>query len=159
VVLSPHYKDMGNLYGSELWTYLLPRHAGSENAQRIMAARLPMGPSEAVACGLADARFGGTQREFMREVRSRAEALAAAPDWSARLAAKRKRRRSDEATKPLERYRAEELERMRLNFYGFDPSYHVARYNFVHRVPKSRTPITIARHRDKRTASNWRNAS
>jgi len=48
---------------------------------------------------------------------------------------------------------------MRLNFYGFDPSYHVARYNFVRRVPKSRTPITIARHRDKRLACSWRNAS
>ncbi len=51
------------------------------------------------------------------------------------------------AEKPLEAYRAEELERMRKNFYGFDPSYHVARYNFVHKVPKSRTPLTLARHR------------
>ena len=25
VVLNPHYKNMGNLYGSEYWTYLLPR--------------------------------------------------------------------------------------------------------------------------------------
>jgi len=29
---------------------------------------------------------------------------------------------------------------MRLNFYGFDPSYHVARYNFVRKVPKSARP-------------------
>ena len=28
VVLNPHYKDMGNLYGSEYWTYLLPRRVG-----------------------------------------------------------------------------------------------------------------------------------
>jgi putative two-component system hydrogenase maturation factor HypX/HoxX len=48
---------------------------------------------------------------------------------------------------------------MRRNFYGFDPSYHVARYNFVRRVPKSRTPISIARHRDKRLAVLRRNAS
>ena len=34
---------------------------------------------------------------------------------------------------------------MRLNFYGFDPSYHVARYNFIHKVPKSRTPRTLTR--------------
>ena len=25
VVLNPHYKNMGNLFGSEYWTYLLPR--------------------------------------------------------------------------------------------------------------------------------------
>lgn len=159
VILSPHYKDMGNLYGSELWTYLLPRHAGAENAQRIMAARLPMGSSEAVALGLADARFGAYPAEFLAAVRGRAEALAAAPDWAARLAAKRRERAADEGKKPLAAYRAEELERMRLNFYGFDPSYHVARYNFVRRVPKSRTPITIARHRDKRLSLCWRNAS
>ena len=46
-----------------------------------------------------------------------------------------------------ERYREEELEKMNRNFYGFDPSYHVARYNFVYKVPKSRTPLTIAHHR------------
>lgn len=159
VVLSPHYKDMGNLYGSELWTYLLPRHAGTENAQRIMQARLPMGASEAVACGLADQRFGDTRQEFVRAVKERAELLAAAPDFDTRLAAKNERRCLDEAATPLSSYRVRELERMRLNFYGFDPSYHVARYNFVHRLPKSRTPITIARHRDKRVARTWRNAS
>ncbi len=159
VVLSPHYKDMGNLYGSELWTYLLPRHAGPENAKRIMEARLPMGSAEAVACGLADAHFGASADEFLKDVRARAEALAAAPDWDGQLAAKNAARTADEVAKPLSRYRAEELQRMRLNFYGFDPSYHVARYNFVRRVPKSRTPITIARHRDKRLARSWRNAS
>jgi hypothetical protein len=39
---------------------------------------------------------------------------------------------------------------MRLNFYGFDPSYHVARYNFIHKIAKSRTPLTLARHRSRR---------
>ncbi|HTX05038.1 MAG TPA: formyltransferase family protein, partial [Steroidobacteraceae bacterium] len=43
VVLNPHYKDMGNLYGSEYWTYLLPRRVGVERAARIMQRRLPMG--------------------------------------------------------------------------------------------------------------------
>jgi len=159
VILSPHYKDMGNLYGSEFWTYLLPRHAGAENAQRIMAARLPMGSSEAVTLGLADARFGACPADFLEEVRTRAQALASAPDWAAQLAAKKRERVADEDKKPLAAYRSEELERMRLNFYGFDPSYHVARYNFVRHVPKSRTPITIARHRDRRLAPYWRNAS
>ena len=32
---------------------------------------------------------------------------------------------------------------MRLNFYGFDPSYHVARYNFVRNVPKSAHPSRL----------------
>ena len=67
-----------------------------------------------------------------------------------RLADKRARRAADEAAKPLAAYRSEELERMRLNFFGFDPSYHVARYNFVRKVPKSRTPLYLARHRVRR---------
>jgi hypothetical protein len=36
---------------------------------------------------------------------------------------------------------------MKLNFYGFDPSYHVARYHFVHRLPHAWTPLHLARHR------------
>ena len=39
VILNPHYKDMGNLYGSEYWSYLLPRYAGADNAVRITRAR------------------------------------------------------------------------------------------------------------------------
>jgi putative two-component system hydrogenase maturation factor HypX/HoxX len=56
-------------------------------------------------------------------------------------------RERDEAAKPLARYREEELERMRLNFYGFDPSYHVARYHFMYKLPKARTPSYLATHR------------
>lgn len=40
----------------------------------------------------------------------------------------------------------EELKR-KMNFFGFDPSYHIARYNFIRRVPKSRTPSWLATHR------------
>lgn len=148
-VLSPHYRDMGNLYGSEYWTYLLPRRVGAARAAAIMRSRLPLGAAQALADGLVDAVLDGTGAPFLAQVRQHAAALAAAPDFAARLEAKRRQRAADEADKPLARYRAEELERMRLNFYGFDPSYHVARYNFVYKVPKSRTPVTIARHRDR----------
>lgn len=146
-VLNPHYKDMGNLYGSEFWTYLLPRHAGDENARRIAEARLPMGSAEALRLGLADRVIGGSSSEFAAGTRQMAMALAASPDLAARLARKTEIRRADEARKPLAAYREEELAAMRRNFYGFDPSYHVARFNFVHKVVKSRTPLTIARHR------------
>jgi putative two-component system hydrogenase maturation factor HypX/HoxX len=53
------------------------------------------------------------------------------PEFEMRLADKPRRRAADEGEKPLAAYRAEELARMQLNFYGFDPSYHVARYNFI----------------------------
>ncbi|HEY0836021.1 MAG TPA: hydrogenase maturation protein [Azospirillum sp.] len=147
VVLNPHYKGMGNLFGSEYWTYTLPRRAGAENARRVTEARLPMGTPEARRLGLVDAAFGASVAEFRAELAERARALAADPALPALLADKRRRRADDEVAKPLEQHRAEELERMRFNFYGFDPSYHVARYNFVFKVPKSRTPLYLARHR------------
>ena len=148
VILNPHYKDMGNLYGSELWTYLLPRHCGAENTRRIAAARLPMGAGEAVRLGLADRMIGGGRESFMAQVKAEAAGLANDPGFAQMLAGKSARRAVDEAQKPLSAYREEELARMHRNFYGFDPSYHIARHNFVHKVPKSRTPVTIARHRD-----------
>ena len=147
VVLNPHYKDMGNLYGSEYWTYLLPRYAGADNAARISQARLPMGTYEAASLGLIDQVLENRPDAFTAAVQRGAAELAASADFDEKLAARQRRRAADEAVKPLRVYREQELENMHLNFYGFDPSYHVARYNFVYKVPKSRTPLTIARHR------------
>jgi len=157
VILNPHYQDMGNLYGSEYWSYLLPRYAGDENAPRIMQARLPMGSREALDLGLVNEVLDETSATFSAAVAKRATKLATVSALSKRIEYKRKRRMADEATKPLKAYRDAELERMRLNFYGFNPSYHVARYNFVYKVPKSRTPMTIARHR--RTSERLRRVS
>lgn len=157
VVLNPHYKDMGNLYGSEFWTYLLPRHCGTENAQRIAQARLPMGAEEAVELGLADACLGADRPDFEARLAGEAEKLAF--NFDRMLAAKMARRHADEREKPLSDYREEELEKMRRNFFGFDTSYHVARYNFVHKISKSRTPVTLAKHRDRTYHLSMRNAS
>ena len=161
VVLNPHYKDMGNLFGSEYWTYLLPKRVGEERARRITQARLPMGTEEAGELGLLDGYFGQDNPQFLVELKQRAKALADDADFDQILRDKVATRQADEQEKPLDEYRREELERMNLNFYGFDPSYHVARYNFVYKVPKSRTPITIAGHRDisKRPRDDWSQAS
>jgi len=51
------------------------------------------------------------------------------------------------ARRPLAAHRGAELQRMQRNFYGFDPSYHVARHHFVHRKPHAWTPRHLARHR------------
>jgi putative two-component system hydrogenase maturation factor HypX/HoxX len=147
VVLNPHYKNMGNLYGSEYWTYLLPRRLKSVSTEAVMSHRLPVAASQAQTWGLVDAVFGDSPREFTDQVLLRAAALAAGAELAALLQAKRQRRQADEAMKPLAAYREEELARMRRNFYGFDPSYHIARSNFVHRVAPSWTPRHLALHR------------
>ena len=148
VILNPHYKNMGNLYGSEYWTYLLPRRVDEAGAQAIMRHRLPLGTREAVETGFLDASFGTDTQTFQTEVRQRASALAGSPEYSALLEAKRQRRAADESAKPLESYRAGELAHMKRNFYGFDPSYHVARHHFVDKTPHSWTPRHLAKHRE-----------
>uniref|UniRef100_UPI0016B36F86 enoyl-CoA hydratase-related protein n=1 Tax=Aromatoleum evansii TaxID=59406 RepID=UPI0016B36F86 len=148
IVLNPHYKNMGNLFGSEYWTYLLPRRVGTEAGRRIMANRLPLLARDAKPLGLVDATFSPDLPTFETEIARHAAALAADPALAERIAAKASRRAADEADKPLSAYRDEELAAMRRNFYGFDPSYHVARYHFVMKSPQSWTPRHLARHRD-----------
>ena len=146
VMLNPHYKNMGNLYGSEFWTYLLPPRVGEQGARDIMRHRLPMSALESVRCGFYDACLPASG--FVVDVARRAAELASAPDIETQIAAKAARRAADEAKKPLADYRAAELAEMRRNIYGFDPSYHVARYHFVACSPHSWTPRHLARHRD-----------
>ena len=106
-----------------------------------------MGAAEGLATGLVDAVLTPSCDGFEAAVGERAAALAAAPELAGRIADKAARRAADEAAKPLAAYRAEELALMHRNFYGFDPSYHVARHHFVHRKPHAWTPRHLARHR------------
>lgn len=151
IVLNPHYKNMGNLYGSEYWTYTLPRRVGgdraAEVAQRVMQGRLPMSATECAALGLVDAVFGERGEALRRRAAAEAAALASACDHGERIAAKQRQRADDEARQPLAAYREQELQQMHRNFYGFDPSYHVARHHFVTRKPHAWTPRHLAVHR------------
>ncbi|MGD0504626.1 MAG: hydrogenase maturation protein [Steroidobacteraceae bacterium] len=145
IVLNPHYRNMGNLYGSEYWTYLLPRRVQVDAVQRLMARRLPIGTSEARSIGLIDDCAGPDTAEFRALIDSTAAELA--NGFLRALEEKSERRARDEQVRPLEDYRRAELEHMRMNFYGFDPSYHIARHRFVCRAPHGWTPLHLAKHR------------
>jgi putative two-component system hydrogenase maturation factor HypX/HoxX len=147
VVLNPHYKNMGNLYGSEYWTYLLPRRLGEAGARELMAGRLPLRAADAQRLGLIDACDEGPREGYENRAIQRALALAGSYNHREQVAAKQARRAADEAHCPLARYREQELARMHRNFYGFDPSYHVARHHFVHKLPHAWTPRHLATHR------------
>lgn len=147
VILNPHYKGMGNLFGSEYWTYQLPRRVGEKKARELIHNRLPMDAMEAQEIGLINGYFDVNHADFIKQIERIAKALAASADYGNLLASKRQQRERDEREKPLERYRAEELHQMQLNFYGFDPSYHVARYHFVYKIPHAWTPLYLAKHR------------
>lgn len=146
-VLNPHYRNMGNLYGSEYWTYLLPRRLGPERARELMTQRLPLLAVDAQRMGLVDRCLDTVPAALERDVIPHALVLALTYNLPDRILQKQQVRTADEATRPLADYRKEELSRMYRNFYGFDPSYHVARYHFVHKLPHAWTPRHLAVHR------------
>jgi putative two-component system hydrogenase maturation factor HypX/HoxX len=147
VVLNPYYRHMGGLYGSEYWTYLLPRRVGPELAAELTSPPFaPIGTRRAVEIGLLDAAFGEDAASFRAQVRGLAERLARHGDHSHWLQQKRRRRARDEQIKPLAVYRTEELARSHECFFGADRSYHEARRRFVYKlgapcaVPAAGTP-------------------
>jgi putative two-component system hydrogenase maturation factor HypX/HoxX len=135
VVLNPYYQHMGGLYGSEYWTYLLPRRVGAEMTARLTGAPFTaVGTRQAVEIGLLDAAFGATLDSFRSRVRGLAERLASSPDLGPWLEGKRRRRARDEEIKPLNAYRREELARSYRCFFGEDRGYHEARSRFVYKL-------------------------
>ena len=135
VVLNPYYRHMGGLFGSEYWTYLLPRRVGTEMAARLTGPPFTaVGTRRAVEIGLLDAAFGSTAESFRARTRTMAQRLARDPGLARRLEGKRLRRARDERLKPLESYRAEEMIRAHDCFFGPDRSYHEARRRFTHKL-------------------------
>jgi putative two-component system protein, hydrogenase maturation factor HypX/HoxX len=133
-VLNPYYQHMGGLYGSEYWTYLLPRRVGHEVAAELTETFSPVGTRRAVELGLLDAAFGENLASFDAQLRGLAERLARHPDVSHWLEDKRRQRLRDEQVKPLSTYRTEELARCHENFFGMDRTYHAARRRFVYKL-------------------------
>ncbi|GGL05302.1 enoyl-CoA hydratase-related protein [Streptomyces flaveus] len=143
-VLNPHYRRMG-LYGSEYWTYTLPRRVGSETAQRLTTEALPVSAATAARIGLVDRLVPAPVREFAAEVEHMSAALAAAPDLGRRIAVKAVARQADEARRPLAEYRRAELARMRAIFFDPHAPYHALRSAFVRKLPNgSARPLSTA---------------
>jgi putative two-component system hydrogenase maturation factor HypX/HoxX len=149
VIFNPHYKTMG-LYGSEYWTYSLPKRVGPVKALELTETPLPIGTKKAKAIGYIDEVLSDHYDEYLEQVRQKAEALAADPQYSRLLEEKRNLRQKDELVRPLTSYRAAELQKMKINFsgkfYGGEVNYHEARYNFVHKVRPKETAAYLAKH-------------
>jgi putative two-component system protein, hydrogenase maturation factor HypX/HoxX len=141
VVLNPHYRTMGWLYGSEYWTYLLPRRVGWERAVALTEACLPISARRAVGIGLADEAVAGDAEQFAGIVTAFAGAKAA--DHAAIIARKHAGRLEDEARRPLAQYRRAELTQMYRNFYQPDSPYHRARNAFVHKRATCWSPASV----------------
>ncbi len=138
IVLNPYYGHMGGLYGSEYWTYLMPRRVGPATAARLTGAPFrPVGTPEALRIGLIDAAFGIDLADFRARTTEFAERIAHDGLHQARLRDKRRRRAHDERVKPLHAYREEELAHCHQSIFGSDPGYHEARRRFVYKLAPS----------------------
>ena len=116
---------------------------------------LPISVHEAQAIGLiddvilhddlGDSRFG----RFRDQITRIAEKLSRSPRYGTWLARKQATREQDERLKPLQRYRLDELQEMKKNFWGEDRSYHLARAAFVRKQPRGHryyVPVSARRY-------------
>ncbi|MDD1612622.1 MAG: hydrogenase maturation protein [Methylococcaceae bacterium] len=149
VIFNPHYKTMG-LYGSEYWTYSLPKRVGPVKALELTETPLPIGTKKAKAIGFIDEILSDYYDQYLEQIRQKAEALAVDPQYQRLLEEKCNLRQKDERVKPLAAYRAAELQKMKINFsgkfYGGEVNYHEARFNFVHKVRPKETAAYLAKH-------------
>jgi putative two-component system hydrogenase maturation factor HypX/HoxX len=148
VIFNPHYKNMGELYGSEYWTYLLPKRVGQELAATLTDQRLPVSAKKAWHIGMIDKVLDKKHSIFTAQIKHLVQAAVADDEILQKcLDNKAKNRCHDEAMKPLAAYRTFELTQMYANFYGND-AYHQARRNFVYKInADTQTPENIALHR------------
>ncbi|MGW7433505.1 hydrogenase maturation protein [Streptomyces sp. NPDC054861] len=137
-VLNPHYRRMG-LYGSEYWTYTLPRRVGPALAARLTDEARPVSARASLDMGLVDRGVACPPGEFTAEVTRLAAHLASRPGLPARVAAKKAEHERREAHTPLASYRERELSRMRAIFDDPAAPYHALRRAFA-RKEAPRTP-------------------
>ncbi|MEO6166196.1 MAG: enoyl-CoA hydratase-related protein [Chitinophagales bacterium] len=133
IVFNPHTRNMG-LYGSEYWTYLLPKRIGTQKADLFTEQCLPWGTDIAMEVKLIDDCFESTAGEFRKKVKVIAEGVASLSYFPQLLMAKKFKRNRDESYKPLEQYRAEELTKMHDNFFKDDWGYDQKRFCFIHKM-------------------------
>ena len=82
--------------------------------------------------GFLDDAFGDSIGEFEQEMMQRATGMAQDPCIWRLLREKHEKRLAGQCIKPLAAYRAEELRKMRANFFGPD-----------HRLPRGTTEVCL----------------
>jgi putative two-component system protein, hydrogenase maturation factor HypX/HoxX len=140
-VLNPHYRTMG-LFGSEYWTYVLPRRVGAHTAARLTTECQPLGAAEAAETGLADVVLPGDRAGFAAAALDHVIGLAANPQLAQWTVAKAEAREHDERQRPLETYRVRELAEMSRDIFDDRNGFASARHTFVTKQPS----VPLARH-------------
>lgn len=129
VVLNPSYKAM-NLYGSEYWTFSLPKRVGDQYAEQLVNSTDPVSARQAVKMGLIDKILGTDFNTFIDSLQEYAKTLAKNPDLDDMIA--KKQVNTDPSFKDvIASHRYNELKQMKTCFA--DPQYHSKRRSFVYK--------------------------
>ena len=148
VVLNPHYATMG-LFGSEYWTYLLPRRVGDAKAKELTESCLPLLTTQAYKFGMVDKVLLEDWNTYHQLLQRECEALADDVNYFALLSRKQYTRMKDEAIRPLEAYRQDELQHMKTIFDNPHSEYHHLRYNFVYKISCNQTPARLVYRKEE----------
>jgi putative two-component system protein, hydrogenase maturation factor HypX/HoxX len=145
-VLNPHYATMG-LYGSEYWTYVLPRRVGDVEAAALTQQCLPISPGRAERIGLVDEVMPASRAEFDDCVLEYAAELAGSGEYRQLLEQKRAARVTADRRKPLQAHRIEELAEMSRDIFDDRNDFADLRRAFTTKRKPAATPARLAHHR------------
>jgi len=137
IVLNPHYKTMG-LYGSEYWTYSLPRAVGQAMAEKITEECLPVSATQALQMGMVQEIGPRCPDEFGLWLLQRANGALSDPAYAEVRARKG---RSD--TQLMQHCRNAELEEMHLDMVQNRKQFAEKCCNFVFKRKACGTPSRL----------------
>lgn len=133
LVLNPHYKKMG-LFGSEYWTYLLPKRVGYKVANQLTMDCHPVTTQQAVSIGLIDHASGENIQEFRAFLKERITEIRSSINFKIFTAKKQKQLLELELKMILQDCCNRELREMWMDFYDPDSQYHSLRHAFVNKL-------------------------
>lgn len=139
VVFNPHYRKMG-LFGSEYWTYFLPKRVGHKVAIQLISECLPVSTEKALEIGLIDGAYGQNVNEFRVFLEKRIAKAKATVDFDRFFDEKRKKLVKKGLNMNLDDYRIKELREMWIDFFTNDNQYHLLRHFFVHKIDCVKRP-------------------
>ncbi len=134
VVLNPHYKSMG-LYGSEYWTYSLPRAVGSEIAHKLTQECLPISAIQAHQWGMVQDIGPRCPNEFSAWLLQAAKSALSDEKYAAQRA-----RKANIDLEKMYRCRQNELAQMALDMLHNRQRFAEKCRNFVFKRKTCQTP-------------------
>lgn len=140
IIFNMHYKGMG-LYGSEYWTYILPKRIGSKETHILTDSMLPINSIYAKKIGLIDEYVDLDNYVFEQYIKDYINKYIVNNVNNLII---NKIRNINENLNKINKCRSNELNIMKNIFEDKKSNYHKLRYNFVRKINPLETPYNIS---------------